>query len=354
MPKVWIDALTAKQALIAGILSSELRRRGYECIITAREYDYTVSVLKMMGEEAIAYGRYGISREEKAVYTLERELYLIKYFVRYGKPDVHISLTSPDATHVAFKLGIPSVLLSDTPHSVYVNPLTIPLAKIVIIPSFIPLATYKRISELPEYVRFNGVFELMWIKRLRPDVKDIKRMDLEPFKYVVIRTEEKHASYYHAKYSEPTSIRDIISYIVSKYSQEIKVVVFPRYDDQRMYLMKLAREIGNIIIPRDVINPVSLYSYAIFVLTGGATMAVEASLLGTPSIITFPKELHVVKFLKERGFPIFQLSLNDSLSLIEEIMTNHRKWRRDTRDAIKELEDPLPLIIEQIEKITSS
>ena len=351
MTKIWLDALTAKQALISGMLSRELQKKGYECITTCRDYDYVISVLKMLGIDPIVYGKYGISKDEKAIYSLKRELYLMNYWLKHKKPDVQISLTSPDATHVAFKLGIPSLLLSDTPHSIYVNRLTIPLADVVIIPSFLPLDHYRQISDIPRYVQFKGLFELIWIRRLRPNVSDLKILDLEPFKYVVLRTEEKYASYYMGEYSKPTIILDIMD-VLSEF--DVQLVVFPRYEDQRKYLESIKKENRyEILIPKSVINPVSLYKYALLVVTGGSTMAIEASLLGTPSILTFPKELHVVRFLKELGFPIFQLSLREATDMIKNIMLSPRHWRRNTEMLIDNLEDPLPIILANLEFILS-
>ena len=350
MTKIWLDALTAKQALISGMLSHELQRKGYKCIITCRDYDYVISILKMLGINPVVYGKYGISKDEKAIYSLERELYLMNYWLSHGKPNIQISLTSPDATHVAFKLGIPSLLLSDTPHSVYVNRLTIPLADVVIIPSFLPLEHYRQISDMPRYVRFKGLFELIWIKRLKPNVNDLKALDLEPFKYVILRTEEKYASYYMGEYSEPTVILDVLD-ALSEF--DVQLVVFPRYEDQRRYLESKIKNRYEIIIPKSVINPVSLYRHALLVVTGGSTMAIEASLLGTPSILTFPKELHVVKFLKKFGFPIFQLPIKEAVDMVKNIMSNPKHWRRDTEMLLSNLEDPLPIILENLEFLLS-
>jgi Uncharacterized protein conserved in archaea len=94
MIKVWFDALTAKQARIAAVLSVVGRDEGVEFLITCRRYDYIEEVLDMYNLRYVCIGQHGESARDKLVRGIERQLALLDVVRGF---DVHVSLTSPDA-----------------------------------------------------------------------------------------------------------------------------------------------------------------------------------------------------------------------------------------------------------------
>ncbi len=353
--KVWFDALTSKQALIAVYLKRTFEAHDHKFLITCRNYDYLVSLMRLYGVEPIVYGSYGETLEAKVRTGLEREIFLLNLWSS-SKPHVHISLTSPEASRIAFRLKIPIVLLTDSPHSIYVNKLTIPLADVLITPACIPKSAFTHLIDPNRIVQFKGLFEVMWIKDLAKAEKEPllePPLGLRPLRYVVIRPEERKASYYQAIGEEPTSACCIISQILDE--TDLKVVFFPRYSDQREYVSKLFRQhIGRrIIIPDKAMRAPPLLYNAVAVITGGLTMATEASLLGTPAITYFPKSLPVMEFLIERGSPLMHVhSAYKASELLSKILNSPRRYRKDTRPLLELLEDPSYLILAKAEEIS--
>ena len=349
MSLFWADALTSKQALLFSLLHRELTRRGHELLITCREYDYVVKLLRLKGITPKVIGKYGGSAlSSKLGASLKRELVLVRELSDL-KPSAHVSFTSPEGSRAAFKMQIPILLLTDSPHSVYVNSLTIPLANTVIVPEATPPEEYGPYFRLVRFRVFKGVFEAMWAKRLMPSKALLDSLGLEPFTYVVFRTEESKASYYPLRgHRAPTAITPLVRMVVE---EGLKAVVFARYPDQEKALE--AEFKGRILIPRDAVDGLSLAYYALAVVSGGSTMATEAALVGTPGITLFPKEIHIVKYLSKKGFPLYNLRMEEASNKLKDIIDKGEGSKVDTTDKLATLEDPMEAIIRTLEEVAT-
>lgn len=340
---IWFDALTGKQALLYSYLYFELKAKGYDVKITCRDYDYVVKLFKLKGVNVDVIGSYGgADLAGKLAASLVRELSFLRE-MKDRRPLLHSSFTSPEAVRAAFKLNLPIVLLTDSPHSVYVNRLTIPLADEVIVPEATPPQAYGPYYRFIKFRTFKGVFEVIWARRFKPSDEVLKVLNLEPYSYVVFRVEEAKASYYPRSPRAPPTI--MVPLIREVLNRRISAVVFTRYPDQEAYLRKLFG--GKVIIPNFAVDSLSLAYYSLAVVTGGATMATEASLIGVPSITLFPRGLYVVNYLRDRGFPIYQLDVNSALNTLKEITS---KGYERFKVRLNLLEDPLDLIIKTIER----
>ena len=342
---VWFDALTAKQARIASVLALEGGRRGYGFIITCRNYDYVINVLKMYGIKGYCEGEHGGDVKSKLINGLSRSLKLINVVNDFN---VHISLTSPDAFRVAFGLGKPSIALTDTAHAFHVNKLTLPLANSVIAPIAIPkrrLMAYIPHGEEGKVKFFNGVFEVMWVYRFKPNWSEVGQLGLRNGdEYVVFRFEESKAAYYNYSEQSRTAVR-AIKFLLK---EGLKVVVFPRYNDQKeLVVNKFHKELsdGSVIIPDKPIDGLQLAYYSSLVITGGSTFAVEASLLGIPSISYFPSTYYTDKYVIKAGAPLIRVKPNRLVSSIRKAIGMGKVG------LIKGLEDPTELILNEADAL---
>lgn len=346
--RVWFDALTSKQALIAVHLKLHFEAHNHEFLVTCRDYDYIVSLFRKKGIEPVICGTYGETLEEKVIAGLKRELFFVKLWSHEGKPSIHISLTSPEASRIAFRLKIPIILLTDSPHSIYVNKLTIPLADALITPICIPKSSFNYLIEPSKIIQFNGLFEVMWVKRYLHGKPKSPPLGLRPSSYIVVRPEEKKASYYESKSPEPTVAAKIISHILKE--TDLTVIFFPRYKDQEHYIRKMFGK--KVIIPVNALDSLPLLQNALTVVTGGLTMATEASLLGTPAITFFPRELPVMRYVMDKGLPLFHLrDLDQVTSLILKIYDAPRKYRMESAHVLNLMEDPSSLIVSKAEEL---
>ena len=346
---IWLEALTPKQALLLSKLARELEDLGFECYITTRTYDYTVDILRDSGAELVIVGEHGgESREGKLFQSLRRQLKLLEEALE-RRPFLHISFTSPDSSRVAFGLGLPIISLTDSPHSVFVNKLSIPLSDAVVAPRCTEDSWRAQEFRLGKFVFFEGLFEVSWTKDLVPESRILDRLGLEKYGYAIVRTEEKKASYYRAYtgYREPTKMSPLIDALLE---EGLEVVLLPRYPDQEEYLRKLYGE--RIAILKKGMEIQSLEAYAGLVITGGSTLAVESSLLGTPSITTFPGRVDTVQWAIEIGLPLAWIPrMEEAAELAGEIARDPHRHRRDTRELLSTLEDPVRVVSELVEEV---
>jgi Uncharacterized protein conserved in archaea len=322
MTRFLFDALTPKQARIASILFQEGVKRGVNIVITCRDYMHLADILHIYGVPHYCFGRYGVTPFEKLVFGIERQRQLAEVA---KEVDGMLSFPSPDAARVVFGLGKPVVVLNDTPHSTHVNRLVLPLSEVLITPSAIPRDVWR--SYCPKrIVEFDGVFEYMWISRFTPNEEAVRRLGLRPGEYVVFRPEESHASYYKWNSAE------LRSRLMDEFKKRGYVVVnVPRYPDQI---------VEGVINFTKAVDHLQLAYFSAGVVTGGATMATEAALLGVPALSYFPGDYYIDAYLQKNGAPLFRCKdLDSCVNAVKEML-------RAGRGNAPKLEDPTGLILE--------
>ncbi len=328
--RVAFDALTPKQARIAATLYWEGRKRGIDVVVTCREYDHTRGVLEMEGVEAACVGGYGVTTEEKLRNGLARQMALVDL---YRDVDVVASFASPDASRVGFGLGKPVVTLNDTAHADAVNRLTVPLSTCLIVPKALPRRAFERYG-CRRIVTFNGVFELMWIRRFTPKRDVIEALGLAEGEYVVVRPSEVHASYYPSARADPS-----LDIAREAARMGYRVVYLPRYPDQR---------VDWALMPPRTVDFLSLAYYSAMVVTGGATMALEAALLGTPALSLFPLRYYTDMYLEALGAPLYRCFEGEQCMRLARNMLA-APFRR--RPALDGLDDPTNVILNVISSL---
>ncbi|MGC9020659.1 MAG: DUF354 domain-containing protein [Candidatus Methanodesulfokora sp.] len=339
---IWLDALTPKQARLMAEIAEFLEKRGENILITCRRYAETEQMLEIKGLSYISIGGYGESRLEKLVNYADRMIKLIE-IVRERKPDILISFSSPEATRVAFGLGIKAVTINDTPHAFHVCRLTFPLSWRIIHPAAVPEELYLMNWACKEsLVSYNGVDEVAWMRKAKPKEEELEKLGIKG-DFVIIRPEESKASYLR----DETDISTIIDVAVK---MGYYVILMPRYEDQREYY---SRKYGSSVkIPSYPPDAPSIYFFSSLVVTGGGTMSREAALAGTPSISIFPLNvpLYVNDYLSKMGYPLWRFySARDAVPLVKEILSSPNRYKKDVRDLVKQLESP----VEAVERVMS-
>ena len=304
-PKVLFDALTPKQARVA----AALRNANLDILVTCRHYLHVREILQLFSVPHMCLGQHGRDLREKLLQSSMRQLLLVPLV---ENRDVVVTFVSPEAARVAVGLAKPLIVMADTPHAVHVNRLVMPLATLVIVPEATPPHLYakycpSRIETVP------GVFEAMWVTRHTP--KPIHReLGLSDYGYVVLRRHERYAAY--SKWD--------LSQLEARLVREIReagyeVVLIPRYDDD----VEWGRSVGAKVLDRTV-DFLDLAAYAAAVVTGGATMATEAALLGTPSLSYFPEHYHVFDYLERIGAPIARCVGEECLDAVRRVLAMGR------------------------------
>ncbi len=332
-------------------LALELRKRGHEVLLTCRDYEYTVGAVKRVGIEPVVVGSYSEGGPyEKVKADIDRMASLLSV-VREFSPEALIAYPNPPAARLAFGVGIKYIALTDSPHSELPSRLSLPLAHTVIFSSCIPTESIERyvFRGKTRLVQYNGVDELVWLLRARPKLEYVHMLGLREWRYIVFRPHESLATYYKGK-----NVDVIIEELIRKISEVVDhVIVLPRYRRHFSIMDKLIQEgIDNIKVLRGGYDGVSLTYFARAVITGGSTLAREASLLMTPGITYYPGKLYVNECVAEKGYPLYVAgTTREILDLITRLKNYRRKNFHEILQKLHtDFEDPVNVVINELER----
>jgi hypothetical protein len=318
--KIWYDACTGKHVRYGAAIAKSLRKSRHEVILTTREHPDTVPLAKLLGEDFLIVGKYSTeSLRVRLREGLKRQLFFLKLF-KDSPPDVSICHGSVDLCRVAFGLKIPIISTFDTPHAEAVNRLTIPLTDFLVVSKAIPQKLLKRFNPKVKIIQFNGVDEVAWIKNFRPQILyDFE----EPL--IVVREFEARAAYAQ----EGGNLFEVIARKLTKIG---KVIFLPRYERNPR---------KGLIVPKYFIDSASLVAQADLFVGAGGTMAREAALQGTPTIVVEAKLKHYTNdYLARMGFPIFKTKASKVLEYAEKLLNR----KENVGHLLANLENPVDVI----------
>jgi predicted glycosyltransferase len=319
--KIWYDACTGKHVRYGVAIARRLRKDGHEIVFTTRAHPDTLALAKVLGEKPIVVGKYDpTSLSSRVKESANRMLQFSKMFGD-DPPEVAVSHQSVELCRVAFGLGVPVIVTADTPHAEAVNRLTVPLSRVLLVSEAIPESLYKKYGAR-KVVRFKGVDEVAWTK----NAGHVSRFEFKR-PLIVVRQIETRAAYGVGK-------EDHTVEAAKKLSSLGTVVFLPRYSKPKY---------RNVIVMDEFVDSVSLAGEADLVVSVGGTIAREAALLGTPSIVIsqFGK-IHVNEYLSKKKFPLFIVKP----SRIMEYAKRYLGKRFDVKTKFAELENPVDKIAE--------
>jgi hypothetical protein len=317
--KVWYDACTGKHVRYGGAIAQRLRKSGHKVMLTTRKHPDTLHLAKSLGETFIVVGKYDPTSPSTRLEESSNRVIEFSRMFQDDKPDVAVSSQSVELCRAAFGLGIPIILTADTPHAEAVNRLTIPLANIVITSEAIPKPLFRSYGAR-RIVQFKGVDEVGWIKDYKPEMSfDYERP------LIVVRQIESGAAYALGK-------NDVTVELARKLASMGHVLFLPRYGRQ---------EDDKLMVSEDFVDSARLAAYADLVVSVGGTLAREAALQGTPSIVIREFDrIQVNDYLAKRGFPIFTVNSSDVLEYAEQYLGK----KFDVEARLSKLENPVDLI----------
>jgi predicted glycosyltransferase len=171
-------------------------------------------------------GRHGGSlKEGKLRASIQRMKQLTDLAVKFS-PDLTISFCSPEASRVAYGLGIPHIAFSDSPHANAVMRLSVPLVQKLLIPWVIPKNEFVKYGiAVRDIIQYRAIDAAVIVKE-KSKITEIK-IDISK-KTILIRPEESAAAY---ALGRKNVSNDIISEIC-KESSKYNIVVLARYQPQ--------------------------------------------------------------------------------------------------------------------------
>jgi uncharacterized protein len=317
--KIWIDLDNSPHVPFFVPIIPELKARGFEVFLTARDSYQVVELLKYYGIQARIIGKhYGKLKILKFLGTAWRAVSLA-YAVRKEKIDLSVSHGSRGCMLASALLGKETIAIIDYEHTSKVSVSRMKLW--VIHPEIIPL-DYSSVDG-KRYLKYPGIKEDVYLPSFHPDPQLRSRLGIAPDELLVTVRPPATEAHYHNPEAE-----GLLTATLEKFNkmQGARVLLLPRNKNQEKELRAAwPSEIasGKIVIPAHVEDGMNLIWNSDLVVSGGGTMNREAAAMGVPVYSIFRGPIGAVdRFLESQGRLVL-------LENVEQVQTKIRAVRRD-------------------------
>ncbi|RLG08550.1 MAG: hypothetical protein DRN68_03440 [Thaumarchaeota archaeon] len=348
--RIWFDILSPKQLFLFTSLAKTLKDLGHEPIMTSRHYIQLDNLLERISRDwnIAKIGSWGGGTlEGKLRASIDRLKKLLDYIIE-RKPDMAFSSGSVEASRISYGLGIPHILISDTPHSP-VNRLVAPISEKVLTPWIISDDEWINAGAHPRKIRhYRALDPCFWLRDFTPSKDQLREFGLKEDEYILLRMPETMASYLRIR---DESFLDFIENLV-KVLDELRLVILCRYSEQSRMVHRTLKDEKILVIDRPIFGQSLIYYSSIFI-GGGGTMTQEAALLGVPAISIYPRELPTaIKFLVENGLVLYYSSPEQLLRGVRKVLEKRdvmkEEFRARAESLWKIMEDPKKRVIDEV------
>ncbi|MBA3713779.1 MAG: DUF354 domain-containing protein [Pyrinomonadaceae bacterium] len=286
MMRIWIDLANSPHVPFFRALREEFERRGHEVETTAREFAQTIELAERAGfAPAVIGGHGGRGLKGKAGNLFGRALALGKWARGRRGFDLAVSHNSYSQIIAARLLRLRCVTLMDYEHQP-ANHLAFRLASRVIVPRAFPDESLRRYGARRAKVRrYDGIKEDVYLADFRPDPRfadELRALGVGADDVLLVVRPPARDALYHRFDNE------LFDCLLTRLgtSQDVKAVMLPRTESQRMTLA--ARFTGaNMLWPRRALDGANLIAAADLVISAGGTMNREAAALGVPAATVY-------------------------------------------------------------------
>ena len=335
--KIWFDILTPKQYLFFGYFIQKLRKQ-HKIVSTSRKYQQVNGIRKFGSINPIIVGKHGGKNNvNKLLASLDRTKLLTNKIEKLN-PDLLISFCSPEASRVAFGLGIPHIAFSDSPHAEAVMRLSLPYAAKLLTPWIIPKSDFEGFGiNRKNIISYKAIDAGIIIKNYQKN----KQKKINRKKIIVIRPEESEAAYITKK----SKTIKIIKKIVDKFPEEQKIVL-SRYKGQTENLRKIFG--SDICLFSKPVNGKELLNNTDCFIGSGGTMTAEAGLLGIPTISLNTIPNRIEDFLVKKRIIVRSENPEKISKEVYQSLNNLqiiKKRKENARKIVTTFEDPYQVLL---------
>lgn len=314
-----------------------LQQEGHSVIVTARQKDITIELLKKLDIDYISISKCG-----SGLFGLAWEL-VVRYFRMFGvvrkfKPDVMLAKNGGASIGLIGALfGVPRLVLEDTEHAKLQRAMGLPFATRII------TGTGYLYDHGKKQRRFNGVWVQSFLNAdFTPDPVRLQECGIDTEKpYIVVRTVAWEAA--HDIGYKGISLEKLRE-IVEKLGRFGRVLLC-----SETQLPPDLQEYRNPAPSEDVHHLLALASLYI---GEGASMAAEAAVLGTPAVYYNPLGLGYLQAMeKEYGLVKNAASLDDAIIIAENLLKKAdlaEEWERNKEKFLADSDDLVDVMLDEI------
>jgi len=315
--KIWIDLDNSPHVPFFVPIIPELKAKGYEVFLTARDSYQVVELLKFYGISARIVGKhYGKNKILKILGTLWRSASLA-YIVRKEKPDFSLAHGSRGCIFASALLRIQTIAIADYEHTS-----RMPLNNFWLIhPDVVSMdESFTRGRKVRKYP---GIKEDVYLPSFHPDPQLRTRLGIAEDELLITVRPPATQAHYHNPEAE-----GLLTATLRRFCDMpgARVLLLPRNKDQGKELSAVwTKEVasGKIVIPAQVEDGMNIIWNSDLVVSGGGTMNREAAAMGVPVYSIFRGPVGAVdRQLSSQGRLVM-------LETAEEVKTKIDAVRRD-------------------------
>ena len=316
--RIWVDFTNSPHVLVLRPVIDELRARGHEVEVTARDFAQTIGLSERFGIEHTVIGRHrGSGRAAKAGGLVSRSSALARW-ARPRRFDLALGHGSNDVTVAAWLLRIPCSTMFDYEWATVQHNVNCRLAQAVVVPEAIPAERLYRYGARGKIRPYAGLKEEYYLADFEPDAGVLTELRLDPAKPTAVLRTPPEVSLYHRFEN------DLFAQVLERLRGQ-QAVVLPRTEQQRTELDRA----GGWIVPERAIDAQSLIAFADLVVSAGGTMNREAVALGTPVYTIFEGRLGAVDERLIAEGRLKRLARADEVKLTKRSDSAPERVRRD-------------------------
>jgi hypothetical protein len=286
--------------------AKEMHKKGHSILFTCRQKEFERELLQAENFDFKSFGKHYNTKTGK-IWGLIKFNFVMLLTALQFKPNLFLSHGSIYAAQVAWLMGKPHIAMEDTGNHEQVK-LYLPFTKYVLTSNIFPINYGKK------QIRYNSHHELAYLhpKYFNKDISFKKRIGYNSKdKYVLLRFVSWKASHDKGQSGLTESMKEKLITLISK---KYKIVIsseskFP--DKYNQY--------------RATFHPTEIHhvlNHAEFFIGEGTTMAMEAAILGTPSIYINSLQYSNVKDLEQYGLLYNYKNESYLLSKVKEFISS--------------------------------
>jgi len=285
---VWIDLANSPHVLFFRPVIDELRRRGVETVVTARDFAQTVPLCERFGIPAEVIGAHGGSSLSGKVRDLGGRVQALRDFAARTRPSVAVSHNAYAQALAGRSLGIPVVTAMDYEFQP-ANHLAFRCATLVAVPDVFPLdALRAQGAPLRKTWRYHGLKEHMALAGFTPDSAYLKDAGIDDSRPVVVVRPPADMALYH-RFENP-----LFAQLLRRLQggDGVSVVLLARTPAQAEGLER--EGFGDLLWRGEMLDGRQAVAGADAVVSAGGSMNREAVVLGTPAYSIYAGKMGAV------------------------------------------------------------
>ena len=283
--RIWVDLTNSPHVLVMRPVIANLRARGHEVEVTARDFAQTLGLLERFGIEHETIGHHRGGRVTAKAAGLAARSSELARWARGRHFDRALGHGSNDITIAAALLRISSSTMFDYEWATVQHNINCRLADAVVVPDVIPPERLYRYGARGKVRGYPGLKEEYYLSDFEPTASVLADLGLDAQRPIVVVRTPPEVSLYHRFEN------DLFAQVLGRLgASDVQSVVLPRTPEQRAELERA----GGFIVPEHAIDAQSLIACADLVVSAGGTMNREAVALGTPVYTVFEGRLGAV------------------------------------------------------------